>query len=266
MGNDYNLRPLWDAILDVYKAFAEVCDRNGLRYYATGGTALGAMRHGGFIPWDDDFDLVMPRPDYILFFEKYYKELPPQYVGTDFRTSTDSEMFGKVHEIREDVIERVSHDSNLQLSQGIFIDIIPIDGLPKKQLPFLRWIWGRMTWRKWGCFQSLPLYLRPFWWISAKLLNAPDNRQECKLAFERWLCKWNYDSSDAVDDYNTNPRRLKHRVLTKETFGTPRMVTFENIMIPVPNEVELFLTEIYGDWKSLPPEEKRVPSHQIIRK
>lgn len=56
---DYNLRPIWDEILEIYKAFAAVCDKNGLRYYVTGGTLLGAARHKGFIPWDDDFEELL---------------------------------------------------------------------------------------------------------------------------------------------------------------------------------------------------------------
>ena len=55
-----NLRPLWDALIDVYKVFSEICERHGLRYCADTGTALGAVRHHGFIPWDDDMDIQMP--------------------------------------------------------------------------------------------------------------------------------------------------------------------------------------------------------------
>lgn len=266
MEKNYYLRPLWDAILDIYKAFAEVCDRNGLRYYATGGTALGAMRHGGFIPWDDDFDLVMPRPDYIKFFEICHKELPNFCKAVDFRTDPQSEMFGKVYETREQVISQVIEDSNLNLAQGIFIDIIPIDGMPKANIPFYYWIWGRMTWRKANLLHLEPMITRPFWKLSSMLFRVPSDKLEWGVAFEKWLSKWNYDSSSAVDDYNTNPRRLKHRVLTTESFGKARIVDFDKIQIPVPNEVELFLGEIYGNWKDLPPVEQRVASHQVLTK
>ncbi len=266
MEQNYNLRPLWDAILEVYKAFAEICDRNGLRYYATGGTALGAMRHGGFIPWDDDFDLVMPRPDYIKFMEVCHKELPSEYKAIDFRHSSEyPEMFGKVYETRDEVLNKVSYESNLKLEQGIFIDIIPIDGMPKAEIPFRLWILGRMAWKRAQNINSEPLLTRPFWWIVAKCLKAPVGKLEYRTSFEKWLCKWDYDSSPAVDDYNTNARRLRHRVLSAQTFGTPRMVKFDNIILPVPNKVELFLTEIFGNWEKIPPLEKQVPSHQFVR-
>lgn len=265
MERNYNLRPLWDAILDVYQAFAEVCDKHGLRYYATGGTALGAMRHEGFIPWDDDFDLVMPRPDYIKFMEIYYNELPSNFKAIDFRHSADYPyMFGKVYETRKKVISQVSNESNLKLEQGIFIDIIPIDGMPKAELPFKLWIIGRMAWRRHGNFRYDPVWTIPFWWIITKLMNIPTNEQTYRLEFEKWLSKWDYDKSPAVDDYNTNARRLNHRVLSSSSFSPARFVKFDKIQIPVPNQVELFLTEIYRDWKKLPPVEKQIPSHQII--
>lgn len=264
MKQNYNLRPLWDAILEVYKAFAEVCDRHGLRYYATGGTALGAMRHGGFIPWDDDFDLVMPRPDYIKFMETYHKELPSQYEAIDYRHDSHyPHGFGKVREQRGNVVNEVSKASNLSLVQGIYIDIIPIDGMPKAEIPFKLWILGRMAWRRTRDLSKEPLLLRPFWWAVQKYLKVPTNNEDYRLAFEKWLCKWDYDKSPVVDDYNTNHRRLKHRILTVDSFGKPRFVPFDKIEIPVPNQVELFLEEIYGNWKELPPEGKRNPSHQL---
>lgn len=264
MEKNYNLRPLWDAILEIYKAFAEVCDRHGLRYYATGGTALGAMRHGGFIPWDDDFDLVMPRPDYIKFMEVYQNELPKEFMAIDYRHDSNyPHGFGKVKETRKELIEKIISESNLNLSQGIFIDVIPIDGMPKSSFPFLFWIWGRMTWRKAGNLHLERAIVRPFWKLSALILKVPRDNIKRNRSFEKWLCKWDYDNSPAVDDYNTNPRRLKHRVLSADSFGKARMVDFDNIKIPVPNQVELFLGEIYCNWKQLPPVNKQIPSHQI---
>ena len=67
--NTFGIADLQDKMLDILKYFIKICDENGLRYWAGGGTCLGALRHGGFIPWDDDLDIFMPRPDY----ERLYK-------------------------------------------------------------------------------------------------------------------------------------------------------------------------------------------------
>ena len=72
----YNLAPVWKVVLDIYREFAAICQRHSLRHYAAFGTALGAVRHKGFIPWDDDFDVMMPRPDYERLIEIAPSELP----------------------------------------------------------------------------------------------------------------------------------------------------------------------------------------------
>ena len=107
--------------------------------------------------------------------------------------------------------------------------------------------------------------MRPFWWAMAKYLRVPSEKMQYRLAFEKWLCKWDYDNSPAVEDYNANARRFNSRALSKSSFGKPRMVKFYKIEIPVPYDAERFLENIFGDWKKMPPIEKQVPSHQLIR-
>lgn len=264
MTANYNLRPLWDAILEIYVAFADICKKHNLRFYATGGTALGAMRHGGFIPWDDDFDLIMPRPDYIKFFEKYYKELPSHLSAEDFRTVPNHTfLHGKVFERRTEVIAKISDSSNLTLEQGIFIDIIPIDGMPKDNIPFYLWAWKRKVWRDYDYRGTLPFWKRLYSTVLGTCFMVPQNNIKRAVAFEKWLSKWNYDNSPAVEDLNANKRRLHDRAFTPETYGEPCWLKFENIEVPLPHDTEIFLSELFGDWRKMPPKEKQIPSHQI---
>ena len=253
---NYNLRPLWDAILDLYVRFNEYCKVNGFRYYVTGGTLLGAVRHDGFIPWDDDFDVVMPRPDYQRFLE-----LLRQDVIADARVCAkefDSQwrhLFAKVCETREDVIERVKRESNLDLTDGICIDVIPIDGMPKGTLPFYYWALKRSTWRharKGFVWKALWL----LFWGWEKDAWSP-------LTFERWLASYDYDASPVVEDYNANGRRFKLRAFSAKSFDMPVMHEFDKVQVPMPKEWEKFLGVIFGDWRKLPPLEKRIPSHQV---
>lgn len=262
--NNYNLRPLWDAILEVYKGYADICIKHNLKFYVTGGTAIGALRHKGFIPWDDDFDVIMPRPDYIKFMEIYSKELPAYLKAVDFRNTKDyPHDFGKVCEVRDSVIEEVSDETNLDLEQGIYIDVIPIDGMPKATVPFYIWQTCRMAWRKTGQLKNEPLLARPFWWILSKILRVPTtSEQEKHIAFEQWLSKCNFYESPAAEDFNANPRRRLARAFNKETYGTAKMVPFENIQVPIAQDTEHFMRMLFGDWKVLPPIEGRKPSHQ----
>ena len=117
---DFNLRPVWDATLEVYKAVAALCDKHHLRYYVTYGCALGAVRHRGFIPWDDDFDMSMPREDYQRFIALATKELPPYLKFVNWRNTPEFSMLcGKIQDVREDRIKSIEKSCGRLLSNGI---------------------------------------------------------------------------------------------------------------------------------------------------
>lgn len=120
----FTLSELQDVLYDMLKAFAEFCDENDLRYYLYGGTLLGAVRHQGFIPWDDDVDVAMPRPDYERFIE-LTKNSPWEY----YAVCQYTQPFIKMVDTRTVMEERQLRDE-LGM-QSAFIDIFPIDGLPE---------------------------------------------------------------------------------------------------------------------------------------
>ena len=251
----YNLRPLWDAILALYGRFDAYCKEYGLRYYVTGGTLLGAVRHNGFIPWDDDFDVVMPRPDYIRFIECIRKA--PIRNSRLVTMDTDprwGQYFAKLVETDCNVVDDVQRGTGLSVSDGICVDVIPIDGMPKATIPFYFWALKRSTWRH-------STHKNPFWRVLLNLL-WPKGSPE---AFERWLASYDYDTSPCVEDYNANGRRFKMRCLSAASFGEPIMHQFENINVPLPREWDKFLRCIFGgDYMTPPPQEAQVPSHQAI--
>ena len=255
---DYNLRPLWDAILDLYERFDAYCKKHGLRYYVTGGTLLGAVRHNGFIPWDDDFDVVMPRPDYIRLIKRFATD---GIVNTRLLIAEDShewkELFAKLCEVRKDVISKVQEDSKLSLSDGICIDIIPIDGMPRATIPFYYWALKRSTWRH-------KASKNPIWRLLFSLLWGKAGSSVA--AFERWLASYDYESSPCVEDYNADGPRFKLRAMNAKSFGKPVMHEFDRVFVPMPWEYEKFLSIIFGcNYMQLPPIEKRVPSHQFFQ-
>lgn len=250
LNENYNLRPLWNAILDIYEEIRKVCDANGIRYYVTGGTALGAARHGGFIPWDDDFDIIMPRKDYRRFIDDVSKQLPAYLRTTDFHNEDCGyrfkEMFGKVYDERVDIVARVEKSSNLALGQGLFVDIIPIDGIPKSDFGFWVWQISRSLWRRTISYLHLP---------------------RCSLLlFEKWLSLFDFDKSKVAWDYNGNRRMLKSRTMNPHTdFGSPYWMKFDKTMVPLPHSWKKFLETIFRDWRKLPPKDKRKPSHTILK-
>ena len=129
---DADLKSLWKIQLDMLELLDGVCRRNGLKYYMIGGSLLGAMRHRGYIPWDDDIDVGMFREDY----EKLKKILPGELKYPYFMQTVDTdpefwEMFLKIRNTETSFIEGFAISRGHCFNMGVFIDVFPLDGLPK---------------------------------------------------------------------------------------------------------------------------------------
>lgn len=255
----YNLRPLWDELLRIYEAIAEVCRRNGIQYFANGGTMLGAIRHKGFIPWDDDLDLYMPREDYSRFIELAQSQLPS---GLEWKSiEVDDKyayLFGKVVIRDQDLVRKISAESGLPLVGGIYVDVFPLDGLPTSRLGQFLFCVKRGLFRR--AIASKQLWGR-------LLLSIGRCDQQNRLKFQNWYAKHRYGNSLSVgavspyDDYRT-PQRW---VFRREWFRTVTMMPFDRVKIPVPEGYDKILKGQFGDYMQLPPERARHPSHQIER-
>ncbi|MBQ5578637.1 MAG: LicD family protein, partial [Prevotella sp.] len=127
----YDIDTLHKHILQIMLSVDRVCREHEIRYYCWAGTMLGAVRHHGFIPWDDDMDICMPRPDYDRFMEHAHEWLPQPLEALSIETSaTFPGSFGKIVDSSTTLIER-GHSDYLA---GIYIDVFPIDGVPASSL------------------------------------------------------------------------------------------------------------------------------------
>lgn len=243
-GDAYNLRPIWDVLLDIYIEIQKICVRHHLRYYACGGTALGAVRHRGFIPWDDDFDLFMPREDYMKFVNQAQTELPEYLSWSSCHNNPNHTLpFGKV--ILNDFSKMPSFDKNadIKIRGDVFVDILPLDGLPSGWFSNYLWLFKRWMWRH---------------------LVSPQT-QEARLRYERWISKRSFDQSCRVEDCKEVGVRLRrYRGWPREIFDGAKMFPFDRVWIPVPVPVDVFLRNMFGsNYMQLPPLEQRFPSHCI---
>ena len=264
-----NLRPLWDAILDVYQVFAEICERHGLRYCADTGTALGAVSHHGFIPWDDDMDIQMPRPDYEKFVEIVKNELPVGLAWLDrFNCSDYDNAFGKLIVTDRTVVDRVAKESGLGLGQGIFVDVFPMDGYPDSHFA-----------RKWRKIQNYLVGFRAKYnegWNGTKTIKS-------RMAYliGAFLLPFNYkihNYREQVEFYENRAKRYPFgttqmcvsigcaqyaddKPYPYSLFGTPKKVQFDKTSMSVQEHVEDYLKYMFGDYMKLPPPEKRVGAH-----
>ena len=268
---DYGLRPLWDALYEIYAEFAKVCDRHGLRYYAFAGTLLGAIRHNGFIPWDDDLDVAMPRPDYERFIEIAQKELPEHLKFVYWKNTPEfNYLFGKIQDSRKDVVLMLEQSSGSMLSNGIYIDIFPIDGYPQGKLyrtfikyrdlfllpieRFHLYAWkhlskrGKLVWVIGSVVSLIVPWLR--------------TQRQFMLLHERVLKQTPYEDSELVSDVGLRYNVLSQPVLPKEAWGKQTIRSFYGNQIAIQQDPIKYLQQKFGDYMKLPPKKSRHPSHQ----
>lgn len=254
--NDYDLRPLWCELLAIYQEIATVANRHKLRYYAAGGTILGAIRHKGFIPWDDDLDLYMPRSDYVKLMEFAKKEFPKSLVWKS--TENDSRhkfLYGKVCLADANEVRRLQSETSLSLSDGVFVDIFPLDGLPSTKFGMFLFC----------CMRSLLRHAAARRWWSVFFGMGKDAHKN-RLRMQRWYSSWKYEECKmvgAVSPYD-KAATLSRWWFKKSWFETAKIVPFENTEIPIPVGSHEIMTGVFGDYMTLPPAEKRVPSHQCL--
>ena len=242
---NYNLQPIWDELLFIYHEFRAICERHQLRYWAAYGTLLGAVRHKGFIPWDDDFDVVMPRSDYNQFIKVAPEELPGFLKWVCAENGTRSWIpFGKIYETRKEIKERVANDSNLSLRHGLFVDVFPLDGIPSTAV-------GRFLY-----FAERSL--------RRKLMHRSGTKVGKNKRFLRFLKRYDFDRSKCVantDDASSND--IGHCAF-REWYRSTVWLPFAGTDVPAPVDYEKILRHQYGEYMKLPPENQRLPTHQVL--
>ena len=242
MRETYNLKPLWSFLLEMYKEIQKICKVYGLRHWGTGGTILGAIRHHGFIPWDDDFDLMMPRPDYKRFVEVANQMLPSKFRWRSVEIDDDYDLtFGKIYLIDEMMVDDLRRATNLDLAKGVFVDIFPIDGQPNTSL-------GLIVYKG----------------IRALLRRLPLNTPKGRRFYQKYLSLLPYDRQKYIGVANEDSYK-KHRCWwPKKWFDETVELPFESITVPFPKEYMSFIENHYRNWRELPPESARHPAHQTL--
>lgn len=269
MNEKHNLRPLWDAILEVYKVFAAICERHGLRYCADSGTALGAIRHGGFIPWDDDMDLQMPRQDYEKFVEIAKRELPQGYAWLDqFNCPEYENAFGKVIVTNKAKVDAVARVSGLSLGQGIFVDVFPLDGYPDSAIERL---WrriqnilvafksdARIGWKSCKTAKSkigyvIGVLIGPF------VHGAGDRRWQLDF-FERRAKRYPFGGTKKCVSIGS-ARYDDDKPFPYQCWGIPRKVAFDSVEMPVQENADGYLRAYFGEYMEMPSPSERLGTH-----
>ena len=246
-------------LLAMAKDFHLFCVDNGISYYTLGGTSLGARRHKGFIPWDDDIDVGVPREDYNRLISLADK-LPEHLEIKFYQNTKRSPMhFVKLVDNRTTLIEQRYKD----YLEGLYIDVFPLDGARDPQL-----IKGEeKRWKRIQLLQAMVIYHCQT--EKPKAVTKKVFRILCKVISLNWLHNQiekemtKYSVSDSEYMANYLGAWGSKEVMPKEIMGQPILYKFEDTMLYGPEKIDEYLTNLYGDFMKLPPKEKQVFKHDF---
>lgn len=255
-----------EKLLNMLKWFHNFCLENEITYYALGGTALGAVRHKGFIPWDDDIDVGIPRHDYERFIGLAMKESRKGKYMIEYPLKNKDSIyaFTKIYDTDTLLIENAS----LKTKRGIYIDVFPLDGIGNTideayknydiENRFIKMWRLRVSPPKKGheiCkyIAHFIIGLTPQFIFGRKYLIKKVNETAKKI---------DYNKSAYVA--NLFGVWGKKEITKKSCFGTPNLVKFEDTQIFIAEDADLYLKTMYGDYMKLPPVEERVAKHDCF--
>ena len=242
--------------------FHNFCVEQEIRYYLLAGTMLGAARHQGFIPWDDDIDVGVPRSDYEKLMQ-LLREPVDGYVGecAKFHEGKVSCAYGKLYDTRTTLIE----NSRYKVKRGIYIDIFPLDGFGNTKEEGLEYfkrikLMENLLAARVCAVRKGRKFVKNAAAVAGKLL--PINDQKLILKIDAACAKRDFDSCAYVGNMMSVYREKE--MMPKSYYGKPTLYDFEGMQVYGVEDAEGYLTHLYRDWRKLPPEEKRVSTHEHI--
>lgn len=261
--NSYGIASLQDKMLDILKCFSAICEEHNLRYWVAGGSCIGVARHQGFIPWDDDLDVFMPRPDYEKLWELFQgKDVAGQYrLCRTSRTANYHHRVMQMIDLDTTFINKRNVDSDLE--HGVYIDILPLDARAKSLPGKIRQVFDAIIYSVYN-IQIAP-EINHGKWISLatnvmlKAISNPDRRYRIWSAAEKRMAKYDWDSADEVLMLSS----MLHEIFNpfpREWFDY-RYAQFEDMKVRVPSNMESYLKKAYGNYMKLPPKEQREVKH-----
>ena len=254
-----DLKQIQQRELKIFQVFLDICEKYGIRYYLAGGTLLGAVRHNGFIPWDDDIDINMPREDY----DKLLSHADEIGASGDYKLAAYelgnlNYPFAKIYDLHTSIRKLYDED---ETEKNLWIDIFPMDGLPDDEKEVKKIFRKTLTARKILRVKQARLgegktALRRRFKPLVKALVSPISDRALLSYIDRICRTYKVDDCSYMGGI-ANGYGPQERV-PRKPFLTSVPVTFETMTVSAPGCWEYYLKSLYGDFMKLPPKEKQI--------
>ncbi|MGT2947757.1 LicD family protein [Streptococcus devriesei] len=261
MKKKLSLRELQIYELNILKSFVTFCENHHLRYYLAGGTLLGAIRHQGFIPWDDDIDVLMPRNDYEKFVRLHHdfeQQSSGRYTVHSNRLKNLNHVFCKILDRKTFVKNEFTDDP---IEKYLWIDILPLDGLPSDEKEvkkiYKRLNTARMILRvqraRVGAGQT---FLKKLTKPAMKFIFNLYGKDRTIKFIDSYSQRYSLEESDYVGAVAMGLYGPGER-MPKADYLEPVKVHFEGLELAAPKCWDYYLTSLYGNYMELPPKDKQ---------
>lgn len=260
-----DLRRLQLAELDILTCIDRVCKENNIEYFLDSGTMLGAARHGGFIPWDDDVDIAMPRASYEKFLEVGQRELGSNYFLQTRGTDPNAlHSIAKVRMNGTEMIEKVAEETGAH--QGIWVDVFPFDMIDGSSNNIAK---KRREWRLWHRLYSVRLtkMAQPGLSVPGRVIRRIIHTLLCVLPIDFYISRLDGLSEGATLPENSCLVCFHYPTafvpLAYEDVYPIGSMEFEGHRFSVPRNWNRYLELAYGNWRQLPPKSQR-RTHDVV--
>lgn len=253
-----NIKMVQNRILDIMKYVDKICRDNNITYYIMGGTALGAVRHDGFIPWDDDLDVFMTIDNYNRFKNEFLLKKDNRFVLQEWKITDNYLEYSKVRMNGTTFIEECFKE-NKNMHHGIYVDIMILHKCPNNYIVKRKMYYYSKIVTVLGLLQrnwKPKTKLQKF--ITFLLKFAP---KKClsKHCY-KYIYKFDKLNKNFVYHYFITKARYKQGIFSKEIFEEPIDMQFEDTLLLAPTNIKAYLTIRYGDYLRLPPKSEQLSS------
>ena len=245
---------------ELLKIVVAICEKWSIPYYLVCGSALGAVKYGGFIPWDDDIDVGLLRADYERFLEIAPGEIPDWCFLQNYKTEKlFSQTYTKLRNSNTTFIE--ADVAQVEMNHGIYLDIFPIDGYPRNAFEIKIFELRRRIngWVRSSIYENHPMEKIRKRNRILRFLGVHKKADRAHARLEKMYARYSTGQSDLWCNFGNWQGKLEYA--PKWHYGEGTYADFEGLRVRIPENFDAYLTQKYGDWRSDPPVEAQKTHH-----